>query len=102
MGSEWIGAGDGKDSEVVGRDGGGGCGGGSGGTGCERLEAVAVAPGKAVMGELEALNEGGEMSSRKVVVGILVGEVKGARGWFSWLSQLSIASCNQAGYVLVD
>ncbi len=40
----------------------------------ERLEAVVVAAGKAVMAELEVLNEGGETS---VVVGILVGEVRG-------------------------
>jgi hypothetical protein len=44
----------------------------------ERLEGVVVgADGKAVMVELEALKEGGEASSGKVVVEILDAEVKG-------------------------
>jgi hypothetical protein len=44
----------------------------------ERLEGVAVeADGKAVMAELKALKEGDGVSSGKVVVGILDGEMKG-------------------------
>ena len=44
----------------------------------ERLKGVAVeADGKAVMAELKALKEGDGVSSGKVVVGILDGEMKG-------------------------